>query len=121
VQQQHTTPCLTDSIRILFLLLVHSKLLQILNTHTLQRSLICSLQDYLRHLLIIIACSILKRLSPPAHTKTPLAAIREPNVAQIVALCGAVVEKLVGDDARDAVVAMVGFRRFAIARAREAG
>lgn len=102
------------------LLLIHSKLLQRLQIHALQRPLIRSRQHNLGHLLVIIARPVLKRLLPAAHTQTPLAAALEPNIAQIVSLRSAVVQELLCNDAGDAVVAKVRLGRFAVAGAREA-
>ena len=102
------------------LLFIHRKLLQRLQIHTLQRPLIRSRQHDLRDLLIIITRPVLKRLLPAVHTQTPLAAALEPDIAQVVSLCSAVVQELLCDDAGDAMVAKVRLGRFAVARACEA-
>ena len=57
----------------------------------------------------------------PGNTKTPLAAIRQPHLAQVVAPRGREVEELFRYDTRDGVVASVRGGHFAVARAREAG
>ena len=89
------------------LLPIHRKLLQRLQIHPLQRPLIRSRQHNLRDLLIIITRPVLERLLPAIHTQTPLTAVLEPNIAQVVSLRSAVVQKLLCDDAGDAVVAEV--------------
>ena len=82
-----------------WLLLVHGKLSQILHGDAFEGTLVCRLEHNLRHLLVIVAGAVVKRLFPPRHTQTPLAAVCESHLAQVVALRGAVVEKLVCHDA----------------------
>lgn len=81
------------------LLLIHSKLLQILHAHALQRPLIRRLQHHLGDLLIIIPRPRRKGLFPTTHAQAPFAAVCETGLAQVVAPGGAEVEEFVGYDA----------------------
>lgn len=102
------------------LLLIHGKRLQILQLDTAQRLLVRRLQHHPRNFLIIIPGPCLKCFLPPAHTKTPFTAIREPHLAQVVAAGSTKVEKLLGHNTRDGVVTCVRGRDFAVAGAGEA-
>jgi hypothetical protein len=104
----------------LLLILVDSKLLQILHLHPLQRPRIRSLQHHLRNLPILVPRPRIKRLLPPRHAQAPLAPFGKPYLSQIVAPTRAKVEKLIGHDAGYRVVACIGFGRFAVAGAHVA-
>lgn len=78
-----------------------------------------TVEEDLRHNLIIVPLSCLKRLQPPTRAQAPLAPALEAGDAQVVALSGGVVEELLGDLGGDGVVPEVAGRDFAVSAARE--
>lgn len=102
------------------LVLVHRKLPHIVHRDSLQRPLIRRLQYNLWHLLIIITRPRVESLLPPIHAKTPLTPSRQARLSQIISASSTEVQKLLGHDTRNGMVACVGLGSFAVASAHEA-